>query len=64
MSLLDKIIRFDKELMIYLNGMGTESWDQFWIIVTNQLSWIPLYLLFFYLIFKSLGWKKVWLWSS
>ncbi len=58
MSLLDKIIRFDKELMIYLNGMGTESWDQFWIIVTNQLSWIPLYLLFFYLIFKSLGWKK------
>ena len=58
MSLLDKIIRFDKELMIYLNGMGTESWDQFWILVTNQLSWIPLYLLFFYLIFKSLGWKK------
>ncbi len=58
MSLLDKIIRFDKELMIYLNGMGTESLDQFWIIVTNQLSWIPLYLLFFYLIFKSLGWKK------
>lgn len=58
MSLLDKIIRFDKELMVFLNGMGTESWDQFWIVATNQLSWIPLYLLFFYLIFKSMGWKK------
>ena len=58
MSLLDKIIRFDKELMVQLNGLGTESWDQFWILATNQLSWIPLYLIFFYLIFKSLGWKK------
>lgn len=58
MSLLDKIIRFDKELMVQLNGLGTESWDQFWILATNQLSWIPLYLVFFYLIFKSLGWKK------
>lgn len=58
MSLLDKIIHFDKELMIQLNSMGTESWDQFWLLATNQLSWIPLYLLFFYLIFKSMGWKK------
>lgn len=58
MSLLDKIIRFDKELMVQLNGLGTESWDQFWILATNQMSWIPLYLIFFYLIFSSLGWKK------
>ena len=58
MSLLDKIIRFDKELMIQLNNLGTESWDQFWLLATNQLSWIPLYLIFFYLIFKSMGWKK------
>ena len=38
--------------------MGSENWDGFWLAITNQLSWIPLYLLFFYLIFKSLGWKK------
>jgi len=58
LSLLDKIIRFDKELMVLLNGMGTESWDQFWLLATNQLSWIPLYLLFLYLGFKSMDWKK------
>jgi len=58
LSLLDKIIRFDKELMVQLNGLGTDSWDQFWILATNQMSWIPLYLIFFYLIFSSLGWKK------
>lgn len=44
--------------MVLLNGMGTESWDQFWLLATNQLSWIPLYLLFLYLGFKSMDWKK------
>jgi undecaprenyl-diphosphatase len=55
---LDKIIEYDKQLLVYLNGMGTETWDMFWLSITDQLSWIPLYLLFFYLIFKSFGWKK------
>lgn len=58
MTLLDKIIQFDRELMVQLNGLGSESWDQFWILATNQMSWIPLYLIFFYLIFSLLGWKK------
>lgn len=44
--------------MVLINGMGSENWDGFWLAITNQLSWIPLYLLFFYLIFKSLGWKR------
>ena len=58
MSLLDKIIQYDKELLVFINGMGSENWDGFWLLITNQLSWIPLYLLFFYLIFKVYGWKK------
>ena len=28
------------------------------MIITNQLSWIPLYFLFGYLIFRGYGWKK------
>ena len=58
MTLLDKIIQYDKDLLVYLNGLGTENWDGVWLLITNQLSWIPLYLLFFYLIFRSFGWKK------
>lgn len=58
MIFLDKIIEYDKQLLVYLNGLGTETWDMFWLSITDQLSWIPLYLLFFYLIFKSFGWKK------
>ncbi len=58
MRFLDKVIQYDKDLLVFINGMGSENWDGFWLAITNQLSWIPLYLLFFYLIFKALGWKK------
>ena len=58
MDFLDNLIQYDKELLVFLNGLGNENWDTFWLIITNQLSWIPLYLLFFFLIFKTFGWKK------
>jgi undecaprenyl-diphosphatase len=58
LTLLDKIIQYDKDLLVYLNGLGTENWDGFWLLITNQLSWIPLYLVFLYMVFRSFGWKK------
>ena len=58
MTFLDRLIAYDKDLLVYINSLGTENWDAFWLLVTDQLSWIPLYLLFFYLIFKTFGWKK------
>ena len=58
MEVLDNIVGKDKELFVYLNSLGIESWDQFWMIVTNQFSWIPLFLLLFLLIFRAYGWKK------
>lgn len=56
--MFDSIIQKDKELLIFLNNLGTEQWDSFWLVITNQLSWTPLFLLVFYLIIKSFGWKK------
>lgn len=58
MDFLDKLVALDKELLIFLNAQGTETWDGFWMVVTNQFSWIPLYLLFAYFIFKFYGWKN------
>ena len=56
--MLDTIIQKDKELLIYLNNLGSEQWDSFWLIITNQFAWIPLFLLVFYLVIKSFGWKQ------
>lgn len=57
-NFFDKLIQFDKELLVTLNAHGSESWDAFWLIVTNQFSWIPLFLLLFLLLIKVYGWKK------
>lgn len=56
--MFDTIIQKDKELLIFLNNLGSEQWDSFWLVITNQLSWTPLFLLVFYLVIKSFGWKK------
>ena len=58
MNFIDQIIEYDKKLFIYLNNWGSESWDEFWLFITNQFSWTPLFLLLLYLIFKAYGWKK------
>lgn len=56
--MLEKIIHLDKELLVFLNGLGSTTFDSLWLGITNQLSWTPLFLLIFYLLQKKLGWKK------
>ncbi|MCF6213891.1 MAG: phosphatase PAP2 family protein [Flavobacteriaceae bacterium] len=56
--MLDKIIALDKSLLIYLNNLGSEKWDGFWLAITHQYNWIPLFLFMFFLIFKVYGFKK------
>lgn len=46
------IKQWDRDLFIYLNSLGIEKYDQFWVTVTQSETWIPLYLLFAFLIFR------------
>jgi undecaprenyl-diphosphatase len=55
---LEKIIQLDKELLIFLNGLGSATFDGLWLIITKQLNWAPIFLLVFYLMQKKLGWKN------
>lgn len=54
----EKIEQWDRELFVYLNNLGIERFDAFWIFVTNPAHWIPLYILFFILFFIAFHWKK------
>ncbi|MBA6155488.1 phosphatase PAP2 family protein [Tenacibaculum sp. S7007] len=56
--MIDTIINKDQELLIFLNNLGSEQWDGFWLTITNQFSWTPLFVFILYLIFKEFGWKK------
>ncbi|WP_152286556.1 phosphatase PAP2 family protein [Flavicella marina] len=56
--MFEKIIGQDKELLIYLNNLGNPEWDEFWLFITNQFNWIPVFLVVIFLFFRYLGWKK------
>ena len=56
--MFETIIQKDKEFLIFLNNLGSEQWDPFWLVITNQLYWTPLFLFVFYMIIKSFGWKR------
>ena len=56
--MLEKILSLDTQLFIYLNGLGSERYDGFWLIITSQVNWIPFFLLLFYIIYTKLGLKK------
>ncbi len=58
MSMLETLIEFDKQAFLLLNGMGTESWDGFWLFMTNKLSAIPLYVLLLFFTYRFFGLKK------
>ncbi|WP_435414800.1 phosphatase PAP2 family protein [Polaribacter aestuariivivens] len=56
--MLDRIVKIDKELLVFLNNLGNEHWDSFWLFITNQFNWAPVFLLVLFLIVKSFGWKR------
>ncbi|NHM05785.1 phosphatase PAP2 family protein [Flavobacterium sp. CYK-4] len=56
--MLEKIIAADKQLFVFLNGLGAETYDGLWLGITHQFYWMPFYLLVFYLLQKKVGLKN------
>ena len=57
--MLDQLLNYDTELFLYLNSLGSETWDNFWLIVTHKLASIPLYALLLWLLYKTFGWRAL-----
>lgn len=56
--MLQTLKEWDRELFVYLNGLGIERFDSFWLLVTHIQTWTPLFVLFFILFFYYYGAKK------
>jgi undecaprenyl-diphosphatase len=55
--MIESLLELDKNLFIYLNSLGSETYDGFWLFITKQINWIPIFLIMAYLVFKHLGWR-------
>jgi len=56
--MLDELVQLDKEVFLFLNMLGSEQWDSFWLVATDKWSSIPVYLILLILTFRSFGPKK------
>ena len=56
---MQELLNLDTELFLFLNGLGTETWDGLWLVITNKLTFIPLYALLLFFIYKHLGLKPM-----
>jgi len=58
LELLNPLIEYDKQLLLYLHSKGSITWDSFWIFITNPLHWIWLFFVIYIFGFKIFGFKK------
>lgn len=55
---MESIQNFDFNTLIYLNNLGNSTFDSFWMFITSQTNWTPLFLFILYLVFKKFGFTK------
>lgn len=57
--MLDYIIHLDKKLFVFLNNLGSNPFDEIWLLLTNQINWLPFFLILLFILYKKLGTKKL-----
>jgi undecaprenyl-diphosphatase len=55
--MLETLLDLDRDVFVYLNSLGSKSWDGFWLFITKQFNWAPIFAIILYLAFKRLGWR-------
>lgn len=53
--MIEELLKYDRELFLLLNGLGNETWDGLWLLITNKWSSLPLYAILLYLVHKQFG---------
>lgn len=53
--MLETLLEWDKDLLLYLNRLGSPYLDSFMIFMSEKLVWIPLYLLLCYRLYLIYG---------
>lgn len=56
--MIEEIIDFDKVVFLYLNSLGSKSFDFFWLIITNKYLNFVIYISLLFAIFIKYGRAK------
>ena len=51
------ISELDRNIVVSVNALNSPFWDECMWILSGKITWIPLYLLMFYLMYRKIGLK-------
>ena len=57
--MIEQLLEYDTELFLFLNNLGSSTWDALWLIITDKLTFIPLYAVLLFLLYKKYGLKSL-----
>ena len=49
----EELLQLDQQWIIFLNNLGSETYDPFWAQITKTLTWSPLFLLVIYQLYRT-----------
>ena len=58
MNILNSLISYDKQLLLFLHSKGSITWDIFWLFITNPTHWTPLFFVLLFLGYRIYSIKK------
>ncbi len=56
--MIEEIIDFDKVLFLYLNSLGSKSFDFFWLLITNKFLNFIIYFSLLFAVYRRYGITK------
>jgi len=59
--MFETLVQIDHALSLSINHFHTPWLDEVMAIVSGRLTWIPLYALIAYLVYRTYGWKNAWI---
>jgi undecaprenyl-diphosphatase len=51
--MLNKLLQWDQEFFLLLNGAGTKTFDPFWVFISSTTSAIPIFIFIIFLLIKK-----------
>lgn len=57
--MIENLIQIDKELFLAINGFANEFFDYIMVFASGKFTWLPLYMILFYLLIREYKWKTL-----
>lgn len=56
--MIETLLSLDQKIFLFLNGLGSENFDFFWLFITKQSNWTLFFVTILYFINRKIGFKQ------